>query len=646
MAEVGIDLGTTTSGIAVLRNVPQVIEVRGRQLIPSVVAWDPDAGEMLVGHSAKDQSIVLDSVISVKRHMGTDKKFDLGGKSYKPEEISALILGELKRAAEEKLGESVESAVITIPAYFSEAQNEATKKAGERAGFKSVRLLAEPIAAALAYGAEEKVLVYDLGGGTFDVAIIDCFDFTMLGLDGDNWLGGDDFDNRLIAHLAKEVKAKAGVELEASKEARQLAKLECERVKIDLSSRQESRIRFQTVINEKFVNLNMKVTREEFEVLIMELVDRSITKVQSALDGAKKKDPAFTKESIETVLLVGGSTYVPLVQKKVTDFFGREPSKKVNPDLAVTLGAAVHTASGPAQKGVHRVRLDPMPLETSKSSCNVKGRTTSCAKVEVRGGATTASGEADADGKFLFTIELIPDKTNDIEIVCTDDKGEERKSGFQIRHDSNFDGQELKPRKAANVGGGLLARSLGIGLKDNRLGLIVPEQTPLPCSVEALNYCIVSSSPGAPGSVLLRMYEGDIPCAPLNTHLGEAELKTGAGGSAEEPVEITFQVTEERLLTVTARMINFPDKVVTTQVKCDSPTGSKLHVLERTDRVLNEFADKIRPDDKAKLSRARQTLVDLCEQYKQDPNADRFERIQSTGLQLRTDLDKIEAAQA
>ena len=460
MAEVGIDLGTTNSEVAHLRNRPEIIENRGNPMTPSVVAWDD--GEILVGQSAKDHAMVLPSVVSVKSHMGTDKKFSLGDKTYEPAEISAMILRELKRAAEEKLGEPVDSAVITIPAYFSGAQNDATKRAGEMAGLQNVRLLAEPIAAALAYGAEDLVLVYDLGGGTFDVAIIDCSDYKMLGLDGDNHLGGDNFDDRLIAHLAKEVKAKFDVDIESSPESKQLAKTQCEKAKRELSDREQTKVVYQTAIDGKMVNLSLKVTRLEFESLISDLVDSTIEKVKGAIAKAKEKDQSFSEKDIQTILLVGGSTYVPIVRRKVAEFFGKEPSTKVNPDLAVALGAAIHSAAGPVRKGVHRVRIEPLPLVTANVQCKIEGRTTSGARIEARGGATTANTVADERGKFSLTIDLIPDTTNDITVAAISPDGEERKNGFQIRHDSTFTGQEEKGhRKTVGVGGGVLPRTLG-----------------------------------------------------------------------------------------------------------------------------------------------------------------------------------------
>ena len=336
MASIGIDFGLNDCKIAVLRNIAQLIENKGRQTTPSVVTWDD--GDLLVGKAAKDLAMILPSVRSVKRHMGTDKTFTLGDKTYTPVDISAMILAELKKAAEEKLEEPVNTAVITIPAYFSGAQKEATKKAGEQAGFQTVRLLAEPIAAALAYGTDQTALVYDLRGGTFDVAIIDRYD--MIALDGDNYLGGEDFGNRLGAHLTGEVKNKTGLDIESDPEAMQLAKAECERAKIDLSERQHTRIRFQTRISGKAVNVILKITREEFEEMIMDLVDSTIEKVARVNAKAGDKQESFSKKDIEAVILVGRSTYVPLVQRKLTEYFGMELSKKVNPEFAVALGAA------------------------------------------------------------------------------------------------------------------------------------------------------------------------------------------------------------------------------------------------------------------------------------------------------------------
>jgi molecular chaperone DnaK (HSP70) len=644
MADIGIDLGTTNSVVAHLQNEPKVIENRGRQWTPSVVAWDD--GELLVGQAAKDEAIALPSVFSWKRHIGTDMSYDLGGHKYTPVDLSAMILRQLKEAAEERLAEPIDGAVITIPAYFSGAQKEATKRAGEQAGLKNVRLLAEPIAAALAYGAEDTVLVYDLGGGTFDVAIIDCFDYKMLGLDGDNYLGGDDFDKKLMTHLADEVKKQTGADLESSRDALQIARTECEKAKIKLSDRESATIRLQAVIGGTPVNVSVKVTREEFERMIADLVEKSLEKVEGAIAKAREKDESFSKADIDTVLLVGGSTYVPLVQQRLGEYFGKPASKKVNPDLAVGLGAAVHTASGSIEKGVHRVRLDPIPMVTAATQCTIKGRTSPGARIEVRGGATTASGEADSGGRFSFPIELTCDATNDIVVVATSLEGEQRKTGCQIRHDASFSGEEQKGRrKTIGVGGGVTPRTLGIRVtgNDDILGVIIPEQTEIPCSVTSRNYCITSQAPNMPGQALIEIYEGEVPYSVLNTQLASLMLETAASPSTQEPLEILFQITEDHLLTVTARMVNFPDRVVTSKVSLQSPSGDKLSVLDRFERLMRVHGDKIRPEKKASLNKSKLGLVDLCDQFKREAQPDRYGKIKEIGSKLREEIASLES---
>lgn len=644
MADIGIDLGTTNSAIGHLLNEPKVIENKGRLTTPSAVACDD--GEILIGQAAKDEAMALPSVLSWKRHIGTKKDYELDGKTYTPVDLSAMVLEQLKAAGEDRLGEPIDSAVITIPAYFSGAQKDATQMAGEQAGLKEVRLLAEPIAAALAYGAEDTVLVYDLGGGTFDVAIIDCFDYKMLGLDGNNYLGGDDFDKALIAHVANRIRKETGADLETSREAKQMAKNECEKAKIKLSDRDTATIRLQTVIGGTPVNLKLKVTRDDFNTMIMEKVDETIEKVEGAIAKAREKDETFTKDDIDTILLVGGSTYVPLVQQKLAEFFGREPSKKVNPDLAVTLGAAIHTGSGGIKPGQHRIKLDPLPLVTASTTCTIKGRTSPQAQLEVRGGATTASGEAQESGKFSVEIELTPDSTNDITVVATSAEGEERKGGVQVRHDENFSGEEQKGRrKTVGVGGGVTPRTLGIRVsgQDDVLGVIIPEQTEIPCSIPSRDYCIGSPAANMPGQCPIEIYEGDLPYSVLNTQLASLMLETPASPSTQEPLEINFQITEDHLLTVTARMINYPDRVVTAKINLESPSGENLHVVDRADHFLADHGEKARPEEKARLSKAKLGLLDLCKQYKRTPQADRYQKIKQVGLELQRDLSRLES---
>jgi len=648
MADIGIDLGTTNSAVAYLRNTPQIIENHGHQTTPSVVAFDEDESEMLVGHSAKDQAMVLPSVLSVKRHMGTDKRFKLGSEKYGPEDISAMILKDLIQAAKERLNEPIDSAVITIPAYFSGAQNEATKKAGEKAGIKSVRLLAEPIAAALAYGGEDMMLVYDLGGGTFDVAIIDCYDHKMLSSDGNNFLGGDDFDARLMAHLDKKIGEKFGVSIEDDPQAKQMAKVACEKTKLSLSEKSSTKLFFQSQIKGKPVNINLKVTREEFEEMIKDLIDQTLDKVQNAIDMAAKKGGNFGgKEDIGTVMLVGGSTYIPLVQRRLQEVFGKEPSKKINPDLAVALGAAVHTASGPAKKDEHRIVLRPAPVVTAETSVNLSGRTTPGSRIEATGGATTASAEADKAGKFQLTCELKANATNDITVAATSPSGERRSGGCQIRHDEKHTGKaEIAPRGGKKVGGGVTPRAHGIGLsgQDNLLGIVIPAQTDIPHIVKTQDYAMTCSRPNMPGVLHLEVYEGDIPYAPLNTQLGVAVLESEATPSTSEVMDIKFELTEDRLLRVTARLVNYPDQKVTVELACKSPSGEKLHVIDRAERVLNVYAEKLRPEEKAKLKKARQALIDVCEQFKREPKDDRYKQIKKIGQELREDLERIESA--
>ncbi|MHC4789617.1 MAG: hypothetical protein ACYS8K_10515, partial [Planctomycetota bacterium] len=255
-------------------------------------------------------------------------------------------------------------------------------------------------------------------------------------------------------------------------------------------------------------------------------------------------------------------------------------------------------------------------------------------------------GSADEAGKFALTIQLVPDGMNEITVTATDAAGEARKRSFVIRHDGGFSGEEQKPRKAAAVGGGVLPRSIGIRVsgQDDMLGVIISGQTEVPCSVENTDYLITSQVPGAAGVAECDVYEGDLPYAPLNTHLAALLLQTAASPSLAEPVVLEFQITEDHLLTATARMANFPDHVVSAKVDCKSPSGAKQHVLERTDRFLNIYVDKLRPEDKAKLSRSKQALIDLVEQYRRSPQKDCYDRIKETGLQLKADLDRVEGS--
>ena len=343
---IGIDLGTTNSCVAVLEaGAPKVIpNPEGGRTTPSVVSFKK--GEKIVGDSAKRQAITNpDTVSSIKRLMGTSKKVELAGKKYTPEEVSAMILSYMKDYAEDYLGEKVTEAVITVPAYFNDAQRQATKNAGKIAGLDVKRIINEPTAAALAYGLEKEegqtILVYDLGGGTFDVSILELGDgvFEVKSTNGNNKLGGDDFDKKIIDYIVKEFKKENDIDLEDDKMAMQRLKEVAEKAKKDLSGMKETQISAPFIAKDEDgepVHLDMTLTRAKFEDLIRDLVESTIDPVKKAL-----KDAKMTKKDIDKVILVGGSTRIPMVQELVKKETGKEPSKGVNPDEVVSMGAAI-----------------------------------------------------------------------------------------------------------------------------------------------------------------------------------------------------------------------------------------------------------------------------------------------------------------
>ena len=346
---VGIDLGTTNSVVAVLEGgEPTVIpNAEGARTTPSVVAFTP-SGEVLVGEVAKRQAVTNPdrTIRSVKRHMGTDWKVDIDGKDYRPQQISAFVLQKLKRDAEAYLGEAVTNAVITVPAYFSDAERQATKEAGEIAGLTVDRIINEPTAAALAYGLdkgdkEQTVLVFDLGGGTFDVSLLDIADgvFEVKATNGDNRLGGDDWDAKIVEWLVTQFKNKHGVDLSQDKMARQRLQEAAERAKIELSSASETSINLPYVTASAAgpLHLDEKLTRAEFQRMTQDLLDRCRTPFNTVI-----KDANTSVDKIDQVLLVGGSTRMPAVADLVRELTGgKEPNKGVNPDEVVALGASL-----------------------------------------------------------------------------------------------------------------------------------------------------------------------------------------------------------------------------------------------------------------------------------------------------------------
>ena len=343
---IGIDLGTTNSCVSIFEGgeAHVITNAEGSRTTPSAVSFKN--GEIIVGDKAKRQALVnKDTVLSIKRLMGTNKKVKANGKEYSPEEISAMILGDLKKTAEDYLGEKVTRAVITVPAYFNDAERQATKNAGKIAGLEVERIINEPTAAALAYGLDkqetnEKILVYDLGGGTFDVSILELGDgvFEVLATAGNNKLGGDDFDNRLVDYIVEEIKKQEGVDLSDDKMAMQRIKESAEKAKKDLSGMTSTQVSlpFIAQVDGSPVNFEMDVTRAKFESLISDLVDSTMEPVRKAL-----KDAKLSKSDLDKVILVGGSTRIPMVQDLVKKETGKEPSKGVNPDEVVSMGAAI-----------------------------------------------------------------------------------------------------------------------------------------------------------------------------------------------------------------------------------------------------------------------------------------------------------------
>ena len=365
---IGIDLGTTNSCVAVMEGGEAVVipNPEGARTTPSVVAFQKD-GQRIVGQVAKRQAVANPdrTVISIKRHMGSDYKVDIDGKKYSPQEISAMILSKLKADAESYLGGKVTDAVITCPAYFTDSQRQATKDAGKIAGLNVLRIINEPTAAALAYGLDKdksnhKVMIYDLGGGTFDVSILEIGDgvFEVLATNGNNMLGGDDFDKRVMDYLVDEFKSKEGIDLSKDKMAMQRLKEAAEKAKIELSGMTTTNINlpFITATAEGPKHLDLDLTRQKFDALTADLVEKTGEPMRLAM-----KDAGLSYSDIDKVILVGGSTRIPAVVEKVKSITGKEPFKGINPDECVAIGAAIQ--GGVLSGEVKDVLLlDVMPL--------------------------------------------------------------------------------------------------------------------------------------------------------------------------------------------------------------------------------------------------------------------------------------------
>ena len=573
--------------------------------------------------------------------MGTDHKYTIGGKSYTPVNISAMILQDIKKHAEAFLGEKVDTAVITIPAYFSQQQVADTRKAAEEAGLKVGKLLAEPVAASATYGTggEETILVFDLGGGTLDCTVVDTFDAMILGLSGDNWLGGDDFDNRIVDRMVKQLKEESGIDVSADQKARARLKQKAEIAKINLSETSSTLVEFTGKLGGKLCQVEFRLTRDDYNRMIDDLVTRAIEKGDEAI-----KQAGMTKKDIDVVLLVGGSTLTPYVQERLEKHFGKPPSKRVDPMLAVGLGAAICTRDVPWDDKTHRVILRSRAEVWPNETYTIKGRTSPGAEIEVSGAREPAQAKASDKGEFSCDIKLNPGAINDVTVQATSTKGEATKAVQRIRHDASAGAEAAQEPATPPVIQATTPRSFLLGMSDDLVAPLLKAGANMPAQGESHNFCVSQNS--MPFTLVIPLYEGhmpehEIPYGPFNTHIGTLNIQCPPTTSTT-PLVVAFEVDENRSLTFRCWFKDDPSVNGTTTVRPQSISRESWHILERVDTSLNTAGERIRPDERAKINHKRQGLIDLCEQYAGSPSPDLRTRIVKAGEELKSEITAVE----
>lgn len=644
MPAVGIDLGTTNSAVAILKGRPVIVEDRmGARTVPSAVGWDPDLEELVIGQDAKSSPEIYRTILSVKRKMGTEERIKVGPHNWKPEEVSAQILKLLKKQVEEKSGEPVTEAIITVPAYFSMAQKAATQRAGELAGLKVQQLLPEPSAAVMAYGPQqdEKILVYDLGGGTFDVTIIDCFAgaLTTLAVTGNNYLGGDDFDRRLMDHFKELFKKAHGITIsEDDRVAMSLLKKHAEEAKIEMSRKSGARLAIPRLMEAKGRPLGLEgvVKTADFNAMIQDLILGTIKEVEKALEIA-----SLERGDIDTILMVGGSTYYPLVQETVKKFFGKDPNRSVNPDLAVALGAAaslVQSADGPR----HVVTVNFIPEKTPEQTLEVRGRTTPRSRIRIDGGASPVMISAEANGEYEAKVPL---KRGINALVITSVSPKEEKAVIEpepVMQDAAAVRQEEPPPPPSPILAQALSFSHGCPLTGGRyihdlVTVIMPSQSELPCQISSRDF---RTSQDNQRELEGQILEGDLPIAGLNTKLAVINIPLPPNVPKGELVVVHYTVDENGTLTAELEVpaVNKRGKIV---VNIKSQT-EQLHLFQVVEDVFTRAGGRMRPEEKASVEQARVAVEDLSQEFTQtlqgsDPDAvwDGYNRLKAAAQKLR-----------